>query len=413
MDFKDTPAEAEFRAEARQWLEANAEKRTEARINWLDLFENESAALQGAKAWQTKKAQAGWAVLNWPQEYGGRGATPIQQVIWTQEESHFIVPNYFFDIGQGMCGPTMMAYATEAQKQRFLPKLASGEEIWCQLFSEPVAGSDLAGLRTRSIRAGENWIINGQKVWTSGAHYSDYGILVTRSDPTVPKHQGLTFFFLDMKSPGVEVKPIKQISGGSRFNEVFFTDVRIPDSQRLGAVGDGWRVSLTTLMNERYAVGDIPGVTVSKAIELAKTLPLEGQPALDNAAVRQQLAEWYCLDSGLKYTKFRTISALSQGKVPGPEASITKLVRASNVQDISAFCMDLMGMSGILTDKDLVPHEAAFQNSLLSSPGYRIAGGSDEILKNIIAERVLGLPQDPRLDKNVPFNEIPTGQASG
>lgn len=409
MDFNDTPIEAEFRAEARQWLNVNAEKRTETRQNWLDLFESEADALKGAKAWQTKKAQAGWAVLHWPTQYGGREATPIERVIWGQEEANYIVPNYFFDIGQGMCGPTMMSYATEAQNKRYLPKMASGEEIWCQLFSEPVAGSDLAGLRTRSIREGDDWIINGQKVWTSGAHYSSYGILVTRSDPTVPKHQGLTFFFLDMNSPGVEVKPIKQMSGGARFNEVFFTDVRIPDTQRLGAVGDGWRVSLTTLMNERLAVGDIPGVTVGKAMELAQTLEIDEQPAIENPAVRQQLADWYCLQSGLKYTKFRTISALSRGEVPGPEASITKLVRAKNVQDISAFCMDLMDMSGILVDKEMVPHEAAFQNNLLSSPGYRIAGGTDEVLRNIIAERVLGLPQDPRVDKNVPFNDIPTG----
>lgn len=409
MDFKDTPAESVFRKEARQWLQANAEKRTETKMSWLDLFKSETEALQSAKAWQTQKAKDGWAVLHWPQAYGGRGATPIEQVIWSQEEAHYIVPNYFFDIGQGMCGPTMMAYATEEQKTRYLPKLASGEEIWCQLFSEPVAGSDLAGLQTRSVQEGDHWVINGQKVWTSGAHYSDYGILVTRSDPTVPKHQGLTFFFLDMKSAGVEVKPIRQMNGDARFNEVFFNDVCIPDSQRLGAVGDGWRVSLTVLMNERFAVGDLPGVTVDKALALAKTLEMEGEPALENPAIRQQLAEWYCLHSGLKNTRFRTISALSRGEAPGPEASITKLVRAKNIQDMSAFCMDLMDMSGILTDPSKVPHEAAFQESLLSAPGYRIAGGSDEILKNIIAERVLGLPQDPRVDKNIPFQDIPTG----
>ena len=409
MDFKDTPQESEFRAEARQWLQTHAEQQTETQTHWLDLFENETAALKGAKGWQTQKAKDGWAVLQWPQAYGGRGATPIEQVIWTQEEAHYIVPNYFFDIGQGMCGPALMAYATEAQKKRYLPKLARGEEIWCQLFSEPGAGSDLAGLQTRSVRQGDEWVINGQKVWTSGAHYSDYGILVTRSDFTVPKHEGLTFFFLNMKSAGVEVKPIRQMSGGSRFNEVFFTDVRIPDSQRLGAVGDGWRVSLTVLMNERFAVGDLPGVTVDKALALAKTLEMDGQPALENPSIRQQLAEWYCLHSGLKNTRFRTISALSRGEAPGPEASITKLVRAKNIQDMSSFCMDWMDMSGILTDPTNVPHEAAFQESLLSAPGYRIAGGSDEILKNIIAERVLGLPQDPRVDKNIPFQAIPTG----
>ncbi|MCB1741386.1 MAG: acyl-CoA dehydrogenase family protein, partial [Gammaproteobacteria bacterium] len=246
MDFEDTKEEAAFRAEARAWLAANAPKKEE--LAGMD-------EIAAAKLWQKRKYDAGWACIRWPKEYGGRGGNAIEQVIWNQEESKYDVPQGVFSIGQGMAAPTMMTYATEEQKLRFLPKLASGEEIWCQLFSEPAGGSDLAALRTKSEKVGDEWVINGQKIWTSGAHYSDWAILVTRSDPNVPKHMGLTYFFLSMKSPGVTVKPIKQISGGSHFNEVYFTDVRIPDSQRLGAVGQGWQVAITTLMNERASIG--------------------------------------------------------------------------------------------------------------------------------------------------------------
>jgi alkylation response protein AidB-like acyl-CoA dehydrogenase len=410
MDFNDTPEEAAFRAEARAWLEANAPSPEEARKMGRETT-NEAEALKRAKAWQAKKADGGWACLHWPKEYGGRGATPIQRVIWEQEESRFAVPRGFFEIGLGMCGPTMMTWATEEQKQRYLPKMLRGEEIWCQLFSEPAAGSDVAGLRTRCERDGDDWIINGQKVWTSGAHYSDYGILVTRSDPTVPKHKGLTFFFVDMKSPGVEVRPIKQISGTSNFNEVYFTDVRIPDSQRLGKIGQGWEVSVSVLMNERLAVGDAPGPGFDEAFALAREVEIESGPAIKDSNVRQKLADWYVQSRGLKYTKFRTITALSRGAIPGPEASITKLVSASNLQNIASFGMDLQDMGGSLMEQDVAPANAIFQQALLYSPGLRIAGGTDEILRNIIAERVLGLPADVRVDKDVPFNKLPTGKA--
>jgi alkylation response protein AidB-like acyl-CoA dehydrogenase len=285
--------------------------------------------------------------------------------------------------------------------------MSAGEDIWCQLFSEPGAGSDLANLRTRCEKDGDDWIINGQKIWTSGAHYCDWGILVTRSDPTVAKHKGLTFFFLDMKSPGVEVRPIKQISGDSNFNEVYFTDVRIPDSQRLGAVGDGWTVSLTTLMNERLAVGDAGGSDVPHLMELLGKLEIDGAPALENAAVREKVANWYCQMSGLQNTKYRVMSALSRGQTPGPESSITKIVSANKMLDIGSFGIDLMDMGGILVDRDGDELESrVFQGSFMGGPGYRIAGGTDEVLRNIIAERVLGMPQDVRVDKGIPYNEI-------
>ena len=409
MDFEDTKEEAAFRAEVRAWLEANAPRPEDARRMGRQAA-NEAEALKHARAWQIRKAEAGWACMHWPKDYGGRGATPIERVIWEQEEAKYAVPRGFFDIGLGMCAPTMMAYATEAQKQRHLPPMRRGEEIWCQLFSEPAAGSDVAGIRTRAERDGDDWIINGQKIWTSGAHYSDWGILVTRSDPGVPKHKGLTFFFLDMKSPGVEVRPIKQISGTSNFNEVFFTDVRIPDAQRLGAVGDGWKVSLTTLMNERLAVGDAPGPGFDELFDLARAVDTGAGPAIRDTDVRQKLADWYVQSRGLKYTKFRTYTALSRGQTPGPESSITKLVSATNLQNIASFGMDLQDMGGVMMDPEAVPAEALFQQALLYAPGLRIAGGTDEILRNIIAERVLGMPPDVRVDKELPFKDLPTGR---
>ena len=369
----------------------------------------ESSALQDAKDWMTKKYEAGWACLHWPKEYGGRDATAIERVIWAQEESKYKVPGGFHEIGQGMAGPTMMLYATEEQKKQYLPPMAKGQEIWCQLFSEPGAGSDLAGIKTKAELDGDTWTINGQKVWTSGAHYSDYAILVTRSDFNAPKHKGLTYFFLDMKSPGIEVRPIRQITGGANFNEVYFTDVKIPDSQRLGEVGDGWKVALTTLMNERLAVGDASGVDFQEIFELTKESDFNGENAISNGGVREKLADWYCEYAGLKYTKMRNISALSRGDTPGPDASITKIVSANKLQDIAIFGMDLMDNASIIKSDDKDDIRALFQGSLLGAPLIRIAGGTDEILRNIIAEQVLGMPQDVRVDKTVPFNEIPSG----
>jgi alkylation response protein AidB-like acyl-CoA dehydrogenase len=411
MDFNDTPEEAAFRAEVRAFLDKHAQKKSEAQPASRRRHITEPEELKLAKAWQAKKADAGFARITWPQKWGGRDGTAIQQVIYNEEEARYLVPGGIFAIGLGMCIPTMMAYAQEEQLQRFVRPALRGEEIWCQLFSEPAGGSDLAGLRMRAERDGDDWVINGQKIWTSGAHYSDYGILVTRTDPTAKKHAGLTFFFLSMKTPGVEIRPIKQISGTSNFNEVFFTDVRIPDSQRLGKVGDGWKVSLTTLMNERLAVGDAPGPDTDDIFELVRMLELDDGPAIKNAAVRERLADWYVKTQGLKYTKFRTMTALSRGQTPGPESSITKVVSATKLQEIGSFGMDLLGMAGGIMDADIAPMQAWFQEALLSAPGLRIAGGTDEILRNIIAERVLGMPGDIRLDKDLPFNQVPSGKA--
>ena len=402
MDFNDNAEEATFRAEARAWLEANVPTREE--LEGLD-------EVDAAKLWQKRKYDAGWACIRWPEEYGGRGASAIEQVIWNQEEGRFSTPGSVFGIGQGMAAPTLMAWASEEHKREHLPPLASGEHIWCQLFSEPAGGSDLAALRTRAEKDGDEWIINGQKIWTSGAHYSDYGIIVLRTDPTVPKHKGLSYFFVDMKSPGIDIRPIKQISGGANFNEVFFNDVRVPDDQRLGAVGQGWQVALTTLMNERMAIGGGGGgVGFRQVFDLACRVEIDGEPAIRDRNVRAKLATWYAQETGLKYTGYRALSALSRGDTPGPENSIGKLVAASKAQDMASFAMDLLELSGAVSDPAHAEAHGMYQATFMGAPGGRIAGGSDEIMLNIISERVLGLPQDVRVDKGIPFNEVPTGR---
>ncbi len=411
MNFDDTPQEAAFRAQARQWIDANAPKEFEAELSRaslgrIKLRNHDIVAV--AKAWQRKKSEGGWVCLHWPKEYGGRGANPVERVIWQQEEGVYFKLTSPFQIGEGMCGPTLMTYGSEADKRRYLPKIASGEEIWCQLFSEPAGGSDVAGLRTRAEADGDHWIINGQKIWTSGAHYADYGILITRTDPNVPKHKGLTMFFIDMKSRGVEVRPIKQANGMQEFNEVFFTNLRVPDTQRIGAVGDGWNVSLTTLMNERMTIGARLATGFSEVFEFCCDLMTEQGLAIDDRATRSKLANWAVKNSGLKYTSMRSISALSKGERPGPENSIGKLVAGSMLQDIAMYAMDLQGANGLLNDPETADAAGQFQAMLMSSPSARIAGGTDEILRNIIAERVLGLPGDIRVDKDVPFNKIPT-----
>lgn len=401
MDFNDSSVEAAFRTEVREWLTNNVPSKEE--LDGLD-------EIRRCKLWQMRKYEAGWACIRWPTEYGGRGATAIENVIWGQEESKFSTPQGIFGIGQGMAAPTLMAWASEDQKREHLPKLASGEHIWCQLFSEPAGGSDLAAARTKAERDGDDWIINGQKIWTSGAHYSDYGIIVLRTDPNLPKHKGLTYFFLDMKSPGIEIKPIRQISGGANFNEVYFNDVRVPDSQRLGAVGQGWQVALTTLMNERAAIGSGGGgVGFNRVYQLAQRVTIDDKPAIEDSNVRTKLASWFCQETGLKYTGYRSLTALSRGETPGPENSIGKLVGASKLQDMCSFAMDLCELNGAVVDPAVAEEYGIYPNAFMGAPGGRIAGGSDEIMLNILAERVLGMPQDIRPDKGIPFSDVPTG----
>jgi alkylation response protein AidB-like acyl-CoA dehydrogenase len=413
MNFDDNPAEAEFRSEARAWLDANGPvelRSTLSNVSFGAAILETPPMIAAAKAWQQKKQQEGWACIQWPEEYGGRDASPIEQVIWQQEEGIYSLLGKIFVTTHGICAPTLIAWASEAQKRRFLPKMASGEEVWCQFFSEPAGGSDLAGLRTRAERDGEVWVINGQKIWTSHLAYADYAILITRSDPTVPKHSGLTMFFVDVRTPGIEFRPIKQMTGQSGFNEVFFTDVRIPDAQRLGAVGQGWTVALTTLTNERLMIAT-EGIPTGflELLAFCERLEIGCGKAIDSPAVRAKLATWAVRTSGLKHAAARSISALSKGEQPGPENSIGKLVAGSTMQEIAMFALDLQAQAGLL-DGPEAADSARFQRMLMRSAGTRIEGGTDEILRNIIAERVLGLPSDIRADKGIPFNQIPTGR---
>jgi len=413
MDFNDSPEEAAYRTKARAWLDANATLRDPNAIKGGMLDEAEGhGMLDKAKAWQAKKHDAGWACLRWPKEYGGQEATAIESVIFTQEEARYELPPSIYGIGHGMLGPTIMSHGTDEQKERFLPSMVHGDEVWCQLFSEPDAGSDLAGLKTSATKDGDDWIINGQKIWTTGAQFCKWGMLVARSDTNVAKHAGITYFIVDMEAPGVDIRPIRQINGAKGFNEVFFTDARTPDTNRVGAVGDGWRVAITTLMNERSSIGSGlgGGGGISDLIKLAKEVELNGRPAIEDGAVRQQIASFAVRKSGLKYTGQRGLSALSQGQTPGPEASIGKLVAAIQGLEIGAFGMDLQGSAGLLSGADALG-DPVWQNAWMSMPGLRLAGGTDEILRNIISERVLGMPGEPRMDKGKPFKDIPSGTA--
>jgi alkylation response protein AidB-like acyl-CoA dehydrogenase len=407
MDFNDTPEEAAFRAEARAWLAQNAEPKKPGQIHDVKLNDDSVVAL--TKEWRIKKQAAGYMGITVPKAYGGRGGTLIEEIIYNQEEANFVAPRQVAS-SLGLIIPTLLAYASEEQKQFHVGGILRGEQIWCQLFSEPAAGSDLAGLRTRSVRDGDDWVINGQKIWTSGAHQADFGILVTRSDPTVEKHKGLTYFFVDMKTPGIEVRPIKQISGLSNFNEVFFTDARIPDTNRLGAVGEGWKVAITTLMNERVATFQRPPPDFDEIFALARQLELETGPAIQNQSVRENLANWYIRAQGIRYTQMRTVTALSRGEQPGPENSIGKAVSAPKRQEIALYGLDLMDMAGVVNDPDLAAMRGLFQEAMMESPSGRIAAGTDEILRNVIGERVLGLPREIRADKGVPFSDLVKAQ---
>lgn len=410
MDFNDTPEEAAYRAKVREWLEANAPKGAKG----ASLGDETDDQLDEAKAWQRKKAEAGYAQIHWPKENGGGGGTTLQSVIFAQEEARVGASlGGPFAIGLGMCIPTVLATADDETKKRFVVPAVRGDEIWCQLFSEPAGGSDVAGIRSRAVKDGDDWILNGQKIWTSGAHYADYGIVLVRTDPDAVKHKGLTMFWIDMKAPGVETKPIHQMSGSSGFNEVFFTDVRLKDSQRLGKLNDGWNVSIITLMNERMSVGNRVGEIGGGTLNLMKlardVIGDDGQTLLTDAALREKLADWYVQSEGLRFTGMRALTSLSKGQMPGPENSIAKLVMATLAQDLSNYAVELEDQFGIITGPDATA-KGAFQNAVLNSPGMRIAGGTDEILRNIIAERVLGMPADIRVDKNVPFKDLPVGR---
>ena len=384
MDLRDTPEEAAFRAEARAWIDANLD--TELR----ELRGGEARFEELGRAWSRKLSEAGYAGLTWPKEYGGAGAPYSHQAIFFQEMARAGAPGHIGVIGLGMAGPTIMAHGTEEQKARHLSKILSAEEIWCQGFSEPGAGSDLASVRTSAEVHDDNFLVNGQKVWSSYAHLADYCILITRSDPASQKHAGLTYLIVDMRAPGVEVRPLRQITGESEFNEIFFTDVRVPRENLLGEIGGGWQVAMTTLLHERGTLG----FALTAALDLAvrKLVELVRERAADDPIVRDRLAAAWIELQGLKYTNYRALTALMKTGIPGPEGSVAKLRWSEANQRLTKLALELLGPEAQLTDGSGVL-DGYWQYQQLRSRGNTIEAGTSEILRNIIAERVLGLPR--------------------
>ena len=399
-DIEDIEA---YRAAARAWLANNAPRFTDHK----GLTEAEDLAF--GRAYQMLKSEAGYAAITQPRRFGGGGGTQLQKVVFALEESAYDLPINYFAISLGQPIPIMVEYATEEQNARLAPPAIRGETIWCQLFSEPAAGSDLAALRLSARLDGDTWVLNGQKLWTSYAQHSDWAVVIARHDPNLPKHAGLTYFFLDMRSPGVEVRPVKLLSGGSHVNEVFFDNVRVPDSQRLGAIGDGFKIAIHTLMIERYSVTDLwgSGPNVRQMVEGLKTCQVNGRPALEEPAVREAITEAIVNNRALTEINRRAYLAMAEGKQPGPEGSITKLLTAAGRLRLSRALMNAQGPAALELKPGGEPR-TDFTLGWLSAPPSRVAGGTDQILRNTIAEKVLGLPQDHRPDKGVPFNQIPT-----
>lgn len=401
MDFSDTPEEAAFRSQVRSWLEANGGA---LRSTIPDELYTQ-ADIDRCRAWQQKKAEAGYAHIVWPKEYGGMGGSWMQAAIFDQEERRLPRPFNYFSVGIGQCLPSIMEFGSEEQK-KLIPRTLAGELIWCQLFSEPNAGVDLAAVRTKAVQDGDNWIINGQKVWTSGAQVADYGILLAQTDPDLPKHKGLTFFILDMRTAGVEVRPIKQISGHSEFNEVFLDAVVIADSCRLGEVNQGWQVSMQALTAERFKRLNTRMPSMLSVLDIYQSCDIEGRKVIERDDVRQSLAASLASKCALENFMSRMLTVLSDGESLGSEASILKLMSCELNQNLSASLMELFEEQGVVVEDDTHPLMREIFDAYLWAPGLRIAGGADEILMNIIAERALGLPSAPRLDKGKAFSEL-------
>ena len=405
MTEESTAAPETFRSRALAWLEKVAP--TYGRAARKGLSEGQDLAL--GRRYLAARFDAGFAGINWPVEFGGQGLGHIEKIAFDTEEMRFGMPVGYFGISLGMPVPILIRYGPDREwaKARVLAAL-KGEEIWCQLFSEPAGGSDLAGLRTRAVPDGNGWSLTGQKLWTSWAQYSDYGVIVARTDPAVAKHKGLTYFWVDMKAPGVEVRPIKLAGGDSHVNEVFFDDVKLGDDQRMSPVGGGFAVVMATLMIERYVATDSGGFGphLDLFIDLARQLEINRRPALKDGRVRSAIARNHAMRSGLEAITARAMLMLQAGMEPGPEGSLNKLVSVRSRQKLSELAIDLQGLAGFVFD----PHASVKDDwtaSWINAPTGRIAGGADEMLLNTIAEKILGLPQDHRPDKGVPFNQIP------
>ena len=384
MDFSDSDEEAAFRAELRAWLEANLP---------LELRDHRGGAARfegpAARVWSRKLHDAGYAGLTWPAEYGGGGRSPTYQAIFLEELARAEAPPHVGVIGLGMAGPTIMAHGTEEQKARHLEKILAADEIWCQGFSEPGAGSDLAGVRTSARLDGDCVVVDGQKVWSSFAHIADFCILLTRNDPDSTRHDGLTYLIVDMRSPGVEVRPLRQLTGEAEFNEIFFEEVEVPLANVLGEVGGGWQVAMTTLLHERGTLGVALQaqleISVLRLVELARD---RGATPLQRDAIAR---EWIELQA-LRYTNYRALAQFELTGIPGPEGSIAKLVWSEANQRLTKLALDLLGRDASLGGGN-APYAGWWQHQQLRSRGNTIEAGTSEILRSIVAERVLGLPR--------------------
>jgi alkylation response protein AidB-like acyl-CoA dehydrogenase len=409
-----------FEDEVTGFLEANATlKEAERTFEWgqgtddVSLFEEisheqEMASLAKAQAWRAKRFDAGLGWISGPTSYGGRELPGAFDRLYGQIEGRYKVPDQgFFGIGLGMVAPTIYAHATDEVRDAYLAKLYRGDLVACQLFSEPGAGSDLAGLQTRADRDGDEWILNGQKVWTSGAQYSDIGEIICRTDADMPKHKGLTGFVVDMHAPGVEVRPLRQMTGGASFNEVFFSDVRVHDSHRLGDVNQGWTVALTTLMNERASIGagGGGGSGLGNVVRLSEMVRHFG--LADDPITRQELMKVYIGFQVSKYTNQRALDKIKRGQLPGPEMSIAKLSLTNNMWRSANFVATVLGPRVQADTGEWGTF--AWSQFLCGVPGMRVAGGTDEVMKNIVGERVLGLPKDPGIDATTPFRDLRVG----
>ena len=404
MDFDDAPAEAAFRAEARRWLDRHAKPKVEAEqhLSVVGGFHDEPGSIEEARVWQRTLADAGWAAIHWPVAHGGRDGSPLEAMVFAEELARYDVPAQVCTIGIAMIGPTIIAHGSADQRDRYLRSMLRGDEIWCQLWSEPDAGSDLAGLRARAVRDGDEFVLDGQKVWTSGAHYAQFGLGIFRTDVEQPKHKGISCLVVDMASPGITVRPLRQITGGSGFNEVFFDGVRVPADNLVGELNDGWRVARTTLMNERYAAGALG--SSSSGVEALLDLARSTGAALD-PVVRQELAEVLTLGRLLDLTNARVRTSLVNGTIPGVEGSILKLAMATFGTKLAELGARLLGPAGVIVGPD-APEAGRWPDAVLGNIAMHIGGGTDEVQRNIIGELVLGLPREPATDRDVPFGQL-------
>ena len=382
MELRDTPEEAAFRQEVREFIAQNLPDSSKQR--GARRFEDAD------RDWSQKLGAAGYAGLTWPKEYGGAGAPYSHQAIFLEEQASAEAPSHLGVIGLGMAGPTIIAWGTPEQKERYLSKILSAEEIWCQAFSEPDSGSDLAASRTRIEDQGDHFLLNGQKVWSSFAHIADFCIIVGLGDPEAPHYKNLTYVIVDMHAPGVEVRPLVQITGHPEFNEIFFTDVKVPKENILGTVGDGWQVAMTTLLHERGTLGFALSATLDVAVR--KLIALAKERNVTDPILRDRIArEWVELQA-LKYTNYRSLTALTKTGIPGPEGSASKLVWSENNQRLTKLALEILGSHAQLTNGGGYA-DGYWQYQQLRSRGNTIEAGTSEILRNIIAERVLGLPR--------------------